>query len=74
MTATLSPAEHEVLSLVVEWCSKRTIAEELRLSVNIVRKHGKHAREARGTLQPEEVTAFAIRHRLAVGRNWRARV
>lgn len=63
--ASLTPREVEVLALVVAGQSNRKIAEGLVLSERTVARHIANIYEKTGAHGRAEITAYALRHRLA---------
>lgn len=64
--AALTPAEQEVVALVAEGCSNRTIAERLFISVNTVKTHLSHIYTKTGAGSRTALAAEAT-HRQAAG-------
>ena len=63
--SSLTPRELEVLALVVAGQSNRKIAESLVLSERTVARHIANIYEKTGVHGRAEITAYALRHRLA---------
>jgi DNA-binding CsgD family transcriptional regulator len=63
--ATLTSREREVLALLVSGRSNREIAETLVLSERTVARHIANIYEKTGAHGRAEITAYALRHRLA---------
>jgi DNA-binding NarL/FixJ family response regulator len=63
----LTPREYQVLALLVEGASTKTIARRLSLSTNTVRTHAQNILEKLQVSSRLEAVAFAVRHGLVTG-------